>query len=493
VTRDGKGVAVKEVKTVILGAGSTVFTPGLIADLVNSPHLNDSTVALVDLDPTAVETMTRLAERIARERGVALKIVGATDRRKVLPGATFVTTTIAVGSAKAWAKDVRIPEQYGVYQTVGDTVGPGGVFRALRHVPELVAIARDMEELCPDAWLFNYTNPLSVNVRGIHKSSFIKCIGLCHGILHTRQLVARELRLPSQELSVVAAGINHLAWLLDIRHEGRDMYPVLQKVLLSQLEGSSNTDDGDVYEDFQQVSARLMQIYGLYPSPGDRHVSEFFPYFLRKDGNVLEYSLQSSLDMTNDILAGKGTLWDRLQGEANGTTPIDQGLLAETREGERVVSIMESILLDRNTVELAVNVRNAGLISNLPEEAVVELPGVISGYGVRGIGVGPLPGGIANVLRSRIYQQESTVDAALTGNKQLALQALLADPLIRDIDEAEAMLDEALNSHAEFLPQFKSSPQFRRVEHISHLPSPEHVTFPPVDSKEHEGGGAPSA
>jgi alpha-galactosidase len=116
-------------------------------------------VALVDIDPTAVETMTRLAERIARERGVALKIVGATDRRKVLPGATFVTTTIAVGSAKAWAKDVRIPEQYGVYQTVGDTVGPGGVFRALRHVPELVAIARDMEELCPDAWLFNYTNP----------------------------------------------------------------------------------------------------------------------------------------------------------------------------------------------------------------------------------------------------------------------------------------------------------------------------------------------
>jgi alpha-galactosidase len=144
-------------------------------------------------------------------------------------------------------------------------------------------------------------------------------------------------------------------------------------------------------------------------------------------------------------------------------------------------------------VELAVNVRNAGLISNLPEEAVVELPGVISGYGVRGIGVGPLPGGIANVLRSRIYQQESTVDAALTGNKQLALQALLADPLIRDIDEAEAMLNEALNSHAEFLPQFKSSSQFRRVEHISHLPSPEHVALLPVDSKEHEGGDAPSA
>jgi alpha-galactosidase len=234
------------------------------------------------------------------------------------------------------------------------------------------------------------------------------------------------------------------------------MYPQLREVLLSQLETSSEKYNGDVYEAFQQVSARLMQVYGLYPSPGDRHVSEFFPYFLRKDGDILGHGLQGGLDMTNDILAGKGTLWDRLEAEANGTAPIDQSLFEETREGECVVSIIESILLDRNSVELAVNVRNAGLISNLPEEAVVEVPGVVSGYGVRGIGVGPLPDGIANVLRSRIYQQELTVDAALTGNKQLALQALLGDPLIRNIDEAEAMLDEVLNSHAEFLPQFGS-------------------------------------
>ncbi len=448
----------QDLKTVIIGAGSTVFTPGLIADVINAPHLNDSTVALVDIDPTAVEIMTRLARRMVRERGVALKIVGTTNRREVLPGATFVTTTIATGGVKAWAKDLRIPERYGVYQTVGDSVGPSGVFRALRHVPELVAIAHEMEELCPEAWLFNYTNPLSVNVRGIQKSSSIKCIGLCHGILHTRQLVARELGLPAQELSVVAAGINHLTWLLDIRHRGRNVYPLLQEVLLSQLEMSPEGHDGGVYEAFQQVSARLMQAYGLYPSPGDRHVSEFFPFFLRKDGDALGYGLQGGLDMTNDILAGKGTLWDRLEAEANGTAPIDRGLFEETREGERVVSIMESILLDRKSVELAVNVRNAGLIPNLPEEAVVEVPGVISGYGVRGIGVGPLPDGIANVLKSRIYQQEITADAALTGDRRLALQALLGDPLVRNIDDAEAMLDEALNAHAEFLPQFGSHP-----------------------------------
>ena len=158
-------------KIVIIGAGSTVFTPGLIADLTGSTLFADATVALVDINPRSAETMARYAERVARERGVGLRVEYATDRREVLAGADFVTVTIAVGGARAWERDVRIPEAHGVYQTVGDSVGPGGVFRALRHVPELVAIARDMEELCPDAWLFNYTNPLTALVRAVHKSS----------------------------------------------------------------------------------------------------------------------------------------------------------------------------------------------------------------------------------------------------------------------------------------------------------------------------------
>ena len=195
-----------DVKVVIIGAGSTVFTPGLITDLVSSELLRDATVALVDVKPAAVATMVRFAERVARERGAGLRVVGATDRRDVLPGATFVTTTIAVGGAAAWEQDVRIPERYGVFQTVGDSVGPGGLFRALRHVPELVAITRDMEELCPDAWLFNYTNPLSALVRAVHKTSAIRCVGLCHGILHTRALIARGLGVPPHDLNVVAAG-----------------------------------------------------------------------------------------------------------------------------------------------------------------------------------------------------------------------------------------------------------------------------------------------
>lgn len=444
-------------KVVIIGAGSTVFTPGLIADLTGSAHLADATVALVDINPAAAETMARYAERVARERGVGLRVEFATDRREVLAGADFVTVTIAVGGARAWEQDVRIPEAHGVWQTVGDSVGPGGVFRALRHVPELVAIARDMEELCPGAWLFNYTNPLTPLVRAVQKSSSIKAAGLCHGVLHTREAIAHDLGLAPADLSITAAGLNHLAWVLDMRHNGQDVYPRFREEVSGWLASPPPPSD-DPYEGFQEVSARLMEIYGYYPSPGDRHVAEFFPFFLRQMGKGLGYGTQAGLDMTNAILASRDERWDRIAAQADGRAPLDRALFDEAREGERVVSIMEAIVTDRPLLELAVNVRNDGLIPNLPRDAVVEVPGLIDGRGVHGISVGPLPDGIANMLGARSRQQELMVDAALTGDRALALQALLADPLVPTIEAAEAMIDESLKAHAAVLPRFVKNP-----------------------------------
>lgn len=438
-------------KIVIIGAGSTEFTPGLLADLVSSPELSDSEVALVDIDPWAVDTMVGLARLLADERGVPLQVSGTTDRREALPDADFVTTTIAVGGARGWELDVRIPEKYGVHQTVGDSVGPGGVFRALRHVPEIVAIARDMEELCPDAWLFNYTNPMSAIVRGVHKSTSIRCAGLCHGVLQTHELIARDLELDATGLDVVFAGVNHLCWLLDVRYQGTDVYPQLREFLADGLEHPEKqlTDTDDPYHGFQQVSAWLTSLYGLFPSPGDRHVAEFFPYFLRQENGRLKYGTQSGLDMTNEILAEKGTTREQLRAQADGLEPLDPELLEEAREGERLIHIINAIVHGHHLPELAVNVRNDGLIANLPPWAVVEVPGLISGIGVSGIGVGALPDGIAGILRQRIDQQELTVDAALTGDRDLALQALLADPLMTNIsiEDAEAMLDEAQAAH----------------------------------------------
>jgi alpha-galactosidase len=444
------------VKIVIIGAGSTVFTPGLIADLTGSACLSGATVALVDINPRVAETMARYAERVARERGVGLRVAYASDRREVLAGADFVTVTIAVGGARAWERDVRIPEAHGVWQTVGDSVGPGGVFRALRHVPELAAIARDMEELCPDAWLFNYTNPLTALVRAVHKTSSIKAAGLCHGVLHTREAIARDLGLTPAELRLTAAGINHLCWVLDLRHEGQDVYPRFRELVRGWLESPPPPSD-DPYEGFQEVSARLMEIYGYYPSPGDRHVAEFFPFFLRDTGNGLGYGVQAGLDMTNAILSSRDERWDRIAAQAEGRAELDRGLFDEAREGERVVAIIEAIITGTPLLELAVNVRNDGLIPNLPAEAVVEVPGKVDGRGVHGISVGPLPEGIAGILAARVRQQELTVDAALSGDRTLALQALLADPLVPSIESASAMLDNALYAHAPFLPRFVGS------------------------------------
>jgi len=449
----------RTLKIVIIGAGSTEFTPGLLADLVTSDQLRNTEVALVDIDPEAVDTMTRLARRMSEVRDAGLKVTGTIDRREALPGADFVTTTIAMGGARAWEADVRIPEKYGVYQTVGDSVGPGGVFRALRHVPEIVGIARDMEELCPNAWLFNYTNPLSAIVRGVHKSTSIKCAGLCHGVLHTRQVIARDLGYATDDVNVVFAGINHLCWLLDVRHQGTDVYPAFRDMMRNGRRTPATGTFDDPYDAFQYVSAWLMELYGLFPSPGDRHVAEFFPYFLRKDGETLAYGTQGGLDMTNEIFATKDTTRERLREQAYGREPLDEELLADAREGERLIHIIEAMVNDRPMPELAVNVRNEGLIANLPPWAVVEVPGLISGYGVRGVGVGPLPEAIAGVLEQRIHQQELTVDAALSGNRALAIQALLADPLMHNvrIEDAEAMLDESLALHGKHLPRFVAS------------------------------------
>jgi alpha-galactosidase len=448
-------------KIVIIGAGSTEFTPGLLADLVTSPNLRSLEVALVDIDATTVDTMTRLAQRMSDAKGAALKISGTTDRREALLGADIVTTTIAVGGARTWEADVRLSERYGIWQTVGDSVGPGGVFRALRHVHEIVAIAKDMEELCPDAWLFNYTNPLSAIVRGVHKATSIKCAGLCHGVLHTRHLIARDLGLPAQEVQPVFAGVNHLCWLLDLRHNGEDVYPAYQEWLKRGRQDWADSEDADAYDSFQYVSAWLTEIYGRFPSPGDRHVSEFFSYFLRPDAATgrLPYGTQHGLDQTNSIFAAKESTREYLRAQADGREPLDEELFADAREGERLIHIIEAMSSGQPLYELAVNLRNDGLIANLPEWAVVEVPGVVTGGHIRGMGVGSLPEGIAGLLQHRVLQQELTVDAALTGDRGLALQALLADPLVQNIgiEAVEAMLDESLDANARFLPQFAAA------------------------------------
>jgi alpha-galactosidase len=426
---------------VLIGAGSTVFTPGLLSDLASSRVFDDATVHLVDLDADAADTMARLGRRIAADRGSTMRLEAQVDRRVALPGADLVTTTIAAGGAEGWRADLDIPAKYGIRQTVGDTVGPGGVLRALRHIPELLGIAADIADLAPRAWLVNYTNPLTANVRAITRETPVRTIGLCHGTMHTRAALARDLGHPPAEVHTVFAGLKHLCWLLDIRRGTDDLYPQL-RARATEASGGPLAAESRSEGLHQAVSADLLSTYGCYPAPGDRHVAEFFPWYLT-DGSpadpVLPWGLQGGLDMTREYIGEKSSLWDRLHEQADGQRPVD----AANQEGERVVTIAEALFTGRDIVELAVNLPNNGAIANLPGEAVVEVPAVIGAAGVTGLAVGALPDAIAGVLTSRIMQQELTVQAAVNGDRATAIQAMCADPLVPNTRTARAILDDA--------------------------------------------------
>jgi alpha-galactosidase len=436
---------------VLIGAGSTVFTPGLLRDLAASRIFDDFTVRLVDLNFDAATTMAALGTRIAEKSGSRMRVEAYSERREALPGARFVATTIAVGSAEGWYRDVEIPAAYGIQQTVGDSVGPGGVLRALRHSPELVAIARDIEELAPDAQLINYSNPLTANVRSVRKYTSVDAIGLCHGTMHTKGALARDLGLDPADVHAVFAGVNHLCWLMDFRLGSEDLYPRLRE-LVEQRAGGKDAPSSREEGVHAAVSADLMRTFGLYPAPGDRHTAEFFgDYLALRPTGELEWGLQGGKDATLQYIGEKSDLWDGLRAQASGSTEPDVG---SNQEAERLVSIAEALLTGEDHVELAVNMPNDGKIPNVPASAVVEVPALIGAAGITGLAVGPMPDGIAAVLTARAQQQELIVDAAILGSRELAVQALVLDPLIPDGQIARSILDDAIAADPGRLSRF---------------------------------------
>ena len=444
---------------VLIGAGSTVFTPGLMADLVGSGTFEGWTVHLVDLNAEAAEVMARVGQRMADARGADLTFVPHTDRREALPGARFVTTTIAVGAAEGWRLDLEVPGRYGIAQTVGDSVGPGGVLRALRHVPELVAIARDVADLAPAAQLVNYSNPLTANVRGVTAETGVATIGLCHGTAHTLAKLNADLGLSARSAEVHAtfAGLNHLCWLLDYRLGSEDLYPRLA-ALVAERAGGQDAPSTSTEGVHLAVSADLYRTFGRYPAPGDRHVAEFFGWYLRSadgtgvDEDRLPWGLQGGRDDTIRYIDQKADLWQRLHDQADGKIPAAR--IGENQEAERLVSIVEALVTGHEHVELAVNLPNRGAIPNLPPSAVVEVPAVVGAGGITGLAVGPLPPAIAAVLTARAEQQELTVQAALRGDRELAVQALALDPLVPSPGIARRILDDAVAAHGGALASF---------------------------------------
>jgi alpha-galactosidase len=442
------------VKITVIGAGSLVFTPNILADLTKSSALAGSEVCLMDIDEERLNLMAKLADRIVRERKSNIIVDATTDRVEALKNADYVVISISVGT-DIERFDVEIPKKYGIYASVGDTTGPQGFARALRHIPVMVDIARDIEKICPNAFVLNVTNPMTALCTAMLKTSKINLIGLCVGIYIAKNFIARFLNLDSESISVIAGGINHFTWIKEVFFKGEDVYPRFHEAWENAKKSYSRLE---MLEKFKghYVSLLLYDKFGLFPSPSDSHVAEFLPYFIREDkayGSF--YGLTLYPQGTIYDLKWREQAWARLVEWATGKAPLDELFARTFTEETLVIRVLESLASKRNDFYEAVNVPNMGSISDIPSKAIVEVPGVVGNIGVKPVQVGQLPDTITELLRQQLTHIDLTVEAALTGDRKLALQALLMHPSIPTLEVAENILDDLIKYESKYLPQFK--------------------------------------
>ena len=457
-------------KIVIIGAGSAIFGLNSLAALLNSQRLAGSHLALVDQNTETLALVTRLAERLNREWDAQMTLSTHTHHAEALDGAAFVVSAIEVPPReKLWQSDYEISLKYGVRQPYAENGGPGGFAHAARNIGPVMQIVRDMEQVCPEAWFINYTNPMIRICDAIARYSQIKVVGLCHQIHAGYGMVgyvlaeALGIDVPSglisahadpdiwprlnhladqamERVEIIAAGLNHFTWMLDIRDKrtGQDLYPLF-------AERWAAFDPT-----FEPLTRRVFHAFGRFPIPGDEHLCEYLPWVSNPQTQPWEKYEISLYD------------WERMaKHRSHGHREIDQMGRGEASiehlraaDSEGALEVIENIAGAGRHYHLAVNLPNQGYITNLPEGAIVEVPGFMSGAGVSGVGVGPLPESIAELCRREITVARLCVDAAITGDRQAALQCLLLDPVITDLDIAQQLLDDYLQTYRQYLPQF---------------------------------------
>ena len=446
-------------KITIIGAGGFVFPFRLIGDLISFPALQSSTLCLMDLDAERVARTATAARALVAHHGLDTTVIETTDRREALRDADFVIITFQVGGIDSYRHDVEIPRRYGVDQTVGDTVGPGGVFRFLRSVPAYEAIAADALELCPNAQFINYANPMAMATAFLNAKG-LRTVGLCHSVQGTTRMLARTLGVPYDEVNYVCAGINHQAWILRFEHEGEDLYPRLRETMTAlhrrgRAAGDLLDDDGDHSEAAEaasnyeggneQVRTAIMNSFGYFQTESSHHASEYLPYFRKDPETVLEYIPERwdyyEICVAHDLSGDIEQQLDKLK--ANLEPSVEYG-----------ASIINSVVTGVPSVIYG-NVPNDGLISNLPLEACVEVPCLVDRNGVQPAAVGALPSQLAALNRTNINLQTLAVEAALTGNREHVFHAVALDPLtsaILTLDDIRSMTEELFEAHEALLP-----------------------------------------
>lgn len=457
-------------KITVIGAGSASFGENTLAAIMRSKKLSGSHLALVDRNVQSLDIVHRLANRLNKEWNSNFTISAHANHKDALDGANFVVSAIEVGPREElWKSDYDITLKYGVHQPYAENGGPGGFIHAARNITPLMEIVRDMEQACPDAWFINFTNPMVRICDAVNRHSKIKVVGLCHQIYAGYGMVgvalAKDLGIeipdglegmhadvmqhPLQHevkkqsvalLDIRAAGTNHFTWIMSVhdKRTGEDLYPLLRKRFF------------ELDEKFEPLTRRIFHDFGIFPVPGDTHLCEYLPWMsdpITKPWDKFNIRLYDW-----ELMAGlRDFSLDRLNEMASGNMSID-GLLDADSEG--ALEMIENITCAGNHYHLAANLPNMGQIANLPHGAIVETPVMVDSAGIHPVYMGALPESVAELCRRELMSAQLGVDAAVEGDYEKALQCLLLDLMIHDLDSAKLILDDYLKTYKEHLPQF---------------------------------------
>jgi alpha-galactosidase len=458
-------------KIAFIGAGSTVFAKNLLGDILSYPELAGSTISLHDIDPERLRTSEIVAHKIADALGVSPTIEATLNRRQSLAGADYAIAMFQVGGYRpSTVIDFEIPKKYDLRQTIADTLGIGGIMRGLRTIPVLLEMARDMEELCPGVTFLQYVNPMAMNMWALDRASSIASVGLCHSVPHTAGELAADIGVPVEEIDYLVAGINHMAFYLKFQRDGEDLYPAIRQVLREGRMPATN-----------RVRYKLFEKFGYFVTESSEHLSEYVPWFIKRDRPDLVEQFNIPLDeyirRCEFQLAGWEALRHVFEQEQVRFRVVHEGdeveevrtdgserdmdrLLDHLLQIKRSVEYGSQIIHAMATGQPAViygNVANHGLIDNLPAGCCVEVPCLVDRQGIQPTRIGSLPPHLAALMQTNINVQALTVEAALTGKRDHIYHAAMLDPHTAaelDLDQITALVDELIEAHGDWLPAY---------------------------------------
>lgn len=429
-------------KIAFIGAGSTVFAKNLMGDILSFPELADSTISLLDIDHERLRTSEIVAHKVADTLGAKPKIEATTDRRQALDGADYAISMFQVAGYKpGTVVDFEVPKKYGLRQTIADTLGIGGIMRGLRTIRVFKEMTDDMEAVCPDVTLLQYVNPMAMNCWAINRTSRIKTVGLCHSVQGTAEQLARDIGVPIEEINYVCAGINHMAFYLRFERDGQDLYPLIRKV----------AEEGRI-PDWNRVRYEMFLRLGYFVTESSEHFSEYVPWFIKRDRPDLIEEFNIPLDEYITRCEHQIARWHSLRTELENPN----ARLDVRRSHEYGSSIVYAMETGQPTVIYG-NVKNDGLIDNLPQDCTVEVPILIDKNGIQPTKIGTLPPHLAALMQTNINVQSLTVEAAVTGKREHIYHAAMLDPHTAaelSLDQIWSLVDDLIDAHGDWLPQY---------------------------------------